>query len=361
MLPPEGTESGGIVAAGRRRVAMDLLAGVVLFFALDAVVFRSGIYTFWLDPFSKDGVISRALTRVVPPAGNRIVLVLGDSRIGEGFSAPIANARATAEGAALTFVNGAVPASSLRIQYLLLRAHVARGNPPAIAVLMTPTYRDDEAEDMADRALDPGLAHMLLGIGDIADFPWTFPSWRMRAVALRTVLLAGYDYKADVLGFLAAPRRRIGLAFAQNRDGFRWVDAYDGRPERLAAREPACEADTPTPCGPGVEAPPANPASARYRTLWLDRIAVLCRQAGIRLVMLEIPRGPYHHGAGPTAAEGSLAAQSAAGALEAIPAEAFRALERPRYFFDDLHLNAEGRRRFSAMLADRIIALPGPR
>jgi lysophospholipase L1-like esterase len=32
----------------------------------------------------------------------------------------------------------------------------------------------------------------------------------------------------------------------------------------------------------------------------------------------------------------------------------FASLERPEYFFDTLHLNAEGRKSFSAMLAQQV-------
>src|SRR5437016_635586 len=99
-----------------------LLTGftILLVFSLDAAIFRTGAYLAVLEPNSYAGHFLAAVrnARAVQSGGTKPILLLGDSRMNEGFSAKIADGLA----GGLRFVNAAVPGSSLRTWYYILRA-----------------------------------------------------------------------------------------------------------------------------------------------------------------------------------------------------------------------------------------------
>lgn len=359
----------------RRWIAWRLLAGVVLFFALDSLVFRSGLYFGWVSPPSALGSVAQALDNIRHlPAGRRIVLVLGDSRIGEGFSAQAATAVADRLDPSIAFANGSVGGTSPRVWNYLLRDMRGPTLPLAAVALMVPSYRDDEAENPADRRYDIAFVHPLLKLADAVDFPASFDDLAARQEAAEAMLFKGFFYKSDVQDFLHAPAARIRDVRAARLHGHEWVGMYPGRSESLTGITldlasghltiPAGNAAESVPTlAPYAEKlshqrghPPDNPAAAAYRREWLGRIATQCRDAGVKLFVFRIPRGPLHHLLNDeTPPEGALAELARAGALEVLPPSLLAPLERPEFFFDDLHVNAAGRARLSAVLAEAVL------
>src|ERR1700687_3336732 len=102
------------------RSAIELASALVIFLLLDAAIFHGGLYTTILAPQSYAGqvqlVVSAERERLI--ATQPQVLVLGDSRMAEGFSAKLADA---APDARFKYINASVPGSTLRAEYYLLR------------------------------------------------------------------------------------------------------------------------------------------------------------------------------------------------------------------------------------------------
>lgn len=97
----------------KTRGAADIALGILLFLAIDVLVFRSGWYHRWVDPVSRDGVVSMMLSASTNvPANARSVLVLGDSTVTERFSATIATQAARDAGVNVRFLNGGVGSSA---------------------------------------------------------------------------------------------------------------------------------------------------------------------------------------------------------------------------------------------------------
>src|SRR5271165_5951255 len=94
-----------------------------LLFSLDAALFRTGLYRPLIEPQSYAGETELALRQA---SARDAVVVVGDSRIAEGFSATVANG--VTHGAPF-FVNASVHGSTLRCWYYLLRE--ANPNPGA--------------------------------------------------------------------------------------------------------------------------------------------------------------------------------------------------------------------------------------
>ena len=359
----------------RRRLALRLLAGILLFFAIDAALFRSGLYFRWINPQSTLGSVAQAIDNPRhTPAERRTILVMGDSRIGEGFSAPTATAAADRLGHPITFASGSVGGTMPRVWNYLLREMRDPANRFAAIAVMLPSYRDDEAEKQADRRADIAFVHPLLRLADAVDFPASFEDPAARQEALTAILFKGFFYKSDVQDFLRSPGNRARGALAARLHGHEWATAYPGRPESLAglgvdlatgqlAIPPGHEALKVPTLIPYAERlsrfrgrPPENTDAAAYRRLWLGRLAAQARASGAKLFVFRIPRGPLHHLLADDAQpEGVLADMARAGDLEILPASLLAPLERPEFFFDDLHLNRDGRAQLSTLLAEAVL------
>jgi len=372
LCPPGGGE--GNRGRGFRSICARCVVGFALFLVADAVLF-GGVYFRWVAPESSAGTIGVAIDNFSHiPRHRTAILAIGDSRVSEGFSAAVAQHAAASQSSPYTFFNAAVPGTTPRVWYYLLRQLDDPGQRLAAVVLMLTSYHDDGQELLADRDSDIAYLHPLLGSADLADFPWTFASAANRVRALEAILLKGMFYSADLRDFLADPMRRVYNVTGWRRHGYDWIHAYPGRAASLAglAFDPGSGRLT-LPPGRGEEqtsllpayaerfqrlrkAAPENAAAAAYRRLWIGRIAALCRQAQVRLFVYRIPRGPLDYLAPPDdTPSGALARLEQAGMVEVLPAATFTALERPAFFFDRLHLNRTGRQRFSTMLAQSVL------
>ncbi len=364
-------------AVSPKRVSLEILTGVILFFLLDAAVFRTGLYGHWVDPTSRDGTVAQSIDNARhAPAGVPMLLVLGDSRIGEGFSARIANEVAHAAQANITFVSGGVGSSTARSWYYFLRENLARGQVPSAVALMAVSYHDNEGGNEADRRLDIGLVHSLLGLRDAMTFPSSFLTSDARLDAVRSILFSGLYYKSDFAAFLNNPSHRLAVLKTWRQVGYESANMYPGRaasvtglrldpatgaltlPDNLSPAERALLEGYATRLRGQSAQPVENRETAAYRALWFNRIIQLCAAHGIEVFIFRMPRGPLHFLADDDeGATGVFAALRDTGRARLLPATSFNALERPEFFFDDLHLNATGRQRLSADLATSLIPL----
>jgi len=99
----------------------NLLLGIVAFICVDGAIFHTGLYVSILAPSSYAGRIARITRSEKERAPSRLkeVLVLGDSRIAEGFSTTLANELGSPAG--IKFVSLAEPAASANTWYYMVR------------------------------------------------------------------------------------------------------------------------------------------------------------------------------------------------------------------------------------------------
>src|SRR5262249_26310325 len=102
-------------------VGRNLLLGAVAFLVLDGILFHTRLYTSILAPDSYAGRLAPIIRAEKQRArsGLKEVLVLGDSRIAEGFSTAVADELGSPAG--LKFVSLAEPASTIVIWHYILR------------------------------------------------------------------------------------------------------------------------------------------------------------------------------------------------------------------------------------------------
>ncbi len=348
-----------------------LISTLALFFTIEALVFRV-FYPAILEPESAAGMFELVLkterTRKLH-AGTE-VLVMGDSLVSEGFSAKIANG--CGKEAGWHFSSAAIPGSSPRIWYYLLRDLDPTASRYGIVVLPLHHYNDDgEDDDLRDRILDLHWAIARLRYSDLFDFPHSFPTPSNRASALSGLLWKGLIYKTDVQRFLRHPIARIEKVSLFNRNFDSWWYDYAGNPGSLEGLKADWNARTftlPRPVAPELryiiaralfEAPQlAKAAQMRtYRQLWLSRILDHYRSGSTRIVFLRMPASPLPHPVREAHDPASFldAAIHARRSVSALDENLFAPLERPDLMFDGVHLNAPGRRKFSRTLAETLI------
>ena len=341
----------------------------------DALVFRSGGYFLIARPDSTAGSVfnARLGIRHYSEPARKNILVLGNSRIGEGFSAQVADA--TCPRADLHFINGSVAGTSPRVWHYLLRAVDPDADRFAAIALMVDYDVGDTRLDMRNYALDTSYATSLLRLADFGDYPDTFTHADERERARRAIALPLSAMHDDVRDLITHPIDRY-----RQLQGFRdgWLQSigqYPGRDGRVpslvideAARAPKDWDDVPPELSEGLHTyfrDLKNPVSqelkddnADYLREWLGRIANRYATHDIPVIVFVVPRGPWHRQlAAVPQPSGPVAELAAANRIVPLPGDAFVDLEQPQFFFDAWHMNHDGREEFSRRFAARVAPL----
>jgi hypothetical protein len=345
-------------------VARNLLLGLAAFICVDGVVFHTRLYTSILAPDSYAGRMA-AITRAEKDrvsSGRKEVLVLGDSRIAEGFSAAAADKLSSVDG--LKFVNLAEPASSVNIwDYMLREVDPTRHRYWAIVVPYGIGFEPNSADP-----LRISMAAPLLRYGDCFNFASAFQRWSGRFRAFTACILRGSAFQSDVVDFLEHPIERFRSIERepkrlQSRDVYQGRDydivgtSYDPKtgqvtfPSRLTEAQREAIRDS--------LAKPSQLETQDFLKMQRDGIQrILNRYSAspTEIVLTPVPRGPFAGlpGASMTfhAAFPSVITQKA---VLSLPEQTFDFLERPEYYFDGYHLNAKGRQRFTETLVTQLV------
>jgi hypothetical protein len=350
------------------------LAGLVFlgWLLVGAVLFRSGFYYHYVaSPDSTAGEAERALRfidqRYVPGARN--VLVLGDSRTEEGFSSRLANQAAPG----INFIEAGMAGTTPRVWYYLLRKVDPAGERfDAVVLLRIVDANDPDRERLADRSLDLAYLPPLVTPADALDIPRSFAQASTRAQAWRTVLLPMRAARADLDGLADSPHKRLREVRANLRAYVESRYAYTGHAESLAAvtldpvtLHPDPARDVPSNLVSYLEqlrdtrtSPRSpDPRNLAYYRDWLGRIDALYRPMRRPVLLVALPRGPFHleHGPPPQPALAAVGLTPGDGVTLLAPT-AVAALERPMFFFDGLHMNRAGRDRYSVLVAHAVAA-----
>jgi hypothetical protein len=345
----------------------------LLFLLVEGLIFRLGWYSKHLEPLSSAGTVETYLSwlRRVPHGKLPEVLVVGDSRIAEGFSAPAAG---LADGNRIRYWNFGIGGATPRVWYYELRDGDPTRRRFAAIVLALDQYSDqDSVDSVQDRFIDLNFVIGRLRLSDCVDFAASMKSSEYKARALSGCLLKGITLRRDAQEFLRRFKDRLKRSKDYCVNGLGYIDAYGGRVEDLRGLS-ADFASRTIHFPPGLDAErhdtvqsmvmrtpaPATGETTQYRKLWLGRILDLYKDSPTRIVFLELPRAPIPIPESPQPAtflEWALRRPN----VSALPMGTFRDLERPEVFFDGLHLNKIGRGIFTERIAAQIPPLIGIR
>ena len=344
-------------------VSRNLLLGILAFLCVDGAVFHSGLYVSILAPSSYAGRIWR-ITRAEKKrasSGLKEVLVLGDSRIAEGFSATLANELGSPAG--LKFVSLAEPAASANTWYYMVReVDPTTRRYAAIVIPYGIGYEPNSADPLRISMTAP-----LLRYGDCFHFASGFQRTSGRLRAFIACILRGSAYQDDVADLLAHPVAR--MTSIRQADKMHPAREYKGRdydlvgtsydaatgqvtfaPKLTEAQRSAFRKSLIQPSQSDTE------YSLKLQRDWIPRIMDRYSHSPTAIVLMPLPRGPFLELAGFSRGYESVLPSSVIQRTSfAIPGHTFDFLEQPENYFDAFHLNAKGRQKFTERLVSEVL------
>lgn len=342
---------------------------LVGFFGADSLLFRTGWYAMHLEPDSSAGSLEFQLQwlKRTAPVTVPEVLVVGDSRVAEGFSSRVADSSVQDR---LHFWNFGLAGTTPRVWYYALRAADPTRRRFGAIVLAIDRYSDADWFGLSeDRVTDQNFLVMQLGLSDCMDFAMSMNATALRVHALLGCLFRGVMLRPDVQEFLAHPRIRMERTADALKNGLGYISGYGGKPETLRGLTVDWERQTvhfPNGVSDAIQdnvrqftlpqPVPITGALARYRQRWLGGILDMYKDSPTRLVFLQLPRGPVVR-PGTKTGHGFVDAAALVPRVDVLPADTFSDLERPELYADGLHLNRDGRPIFSQRLAGKIEAI----
>lgn len=358
------------VAASFRNVAGFLGVLAAAYLACEILLFHSGFYARILEPdFSATGYLERILYSEVhrPPTDKKEVLVVGNSRIAEGFSAKIANEYKPDD---YWFVNFGVSGTGDRVWYYLVRDVDPHRNRYAAIAIPIDDYSDpDDYEDVADRASEMPLVANRLKVTDIIPYTMSFTSWKSRREVLRGALFEAITYQRDFLQFLEHPSRRLKKVADLRAHGAKMRYDYGGMDKSLAGMHVdwANERVTFPPGMPEDQQrdytsrffsrPPQLGRNRAFEVRWLGALVDLYRNSKTRIILFQAPRSPAPRPVPLAHLSWTIVDELRKRPwVRVIDGSAFEDLETPELFADHVHLNSTGRKQFSPRFAERVKA-----
>jgi hypothetical protein len=358
-FPTEPTASPRPLHVGR-----NLFLGIAAFICVDAMIFHSGLYVSILAPASYAGRVAE-ITRDEkerPRSGLKEVLVLGDSRMAEGFSATLANELGSSSG--LKFVSLAEPAASANTWYYMVReVDPTTRRYWAIVIPYGLGYEPNSAD-----ALRISMTAPLLRYLDCFHFASGFQRWSGRFRAFTACILRGSAYQDDVVDLLEHPIARM-RSVQQERARMHSRALYKGRDYDLVGTSYNATTGQVTFAAKLTEAqrlafrksliqPSQSDTeySIKLQREWIPRIMNRYSNSHTAIVLTPLPRGPFVELPAFSAGYDSVLPSSVIHrGTFSVPGRTFDFLEKPEYYFDAFHLNAKGRQRFTETLVSEFM------
>jgi hypothetical protein len=357
-FPIEPTTSPRQLHVGR-----NLFLGIAAFICVDGAIFHSGLYVSILAPSSYAGRVAK-ITRAEKrraPSGLKEVLVLGDSRIAEGFSATLANELGSPAG--LKFVSLAEPAASANTWYYMVReVDPTTRRYAAIVIPYGIGYEPNSADPLRISMTAP-----LLRYKDCFHFASGFQRWSGRFRAFIACILRGSAYQDDVVDLLSHPVAR--MRSIRQADKMHSEREYKGRDYDLVGTSYDAATGQVTFAAKLTEAqrlafrksliqPSQSDTeySLKLQRDWIPRIMDRYLHSPTAIVLTPLPRGPFLELAGFSRGYESVLPSSVIQRTSfSLPGHTFDFLEQPENYFDAFHLNAKGRQKFTETLVSEVL------
>ena len=345
-------------------VTRNFLLGITAFVCLDGIIFHSSLYVSILAPDSYAGRLE-VLTRTEKQRSAsdlKEVLVLGDSRMAEGFSTTVADELGSAAG--FKFINLTEPASTVSSWYYMLReVDPTARRYWAIVVPYGIGYEPATADP-----LRISMAAPLLRYGDCFNFASAFQRWSGRFRAFTACILRGSAYQSDVSDLLEHPMARI-RSVQQEAERLHSREVYKGRDYDLVGTsyDPSTGQVTFAPKLTEAQrqvvrksliqpSPSDTEYSLRLQRAWIPRILSRYSNSSTAIVLTPVPRGPFAELPGFFRVYHSILSSGVTRRTTfSLPEQTFDFLERPEFFFDAFHLNSKGRQRFTETLVSELL------
>lgn len=367
------TSPGNSIKRGRR-IFRALCLAAILLISVEVGVFRSGLYFRIVEPVSYCGQVLSVLRGGLSfhrEAGEAArVVVVGDSRMAEGFSAKICD---QAGPSGLRWYNASVSGSTPRVWSYLLETLLDKGVEIDLVVVPLQSLAGRATEfGIADRTLDAQFMPPLLSFWEAGEFAFSFAGTEQRKKMLLPALLFSFALRNDVIHFLSNPDKRLD-AVERNQESYRDHYNYNGRNADLKDRvwvENGNPVFSPAVSDEEIRqfkeslVPYTSQVRAEeisYQRRWIKKMEETCRAEGMRLMIVRAPRGPLGDLYPSENQVDPRERLDLAPETILVQADFFGELEKPEYFWDHLHMNARGREAFSKLLLELVAEIQSER
>jgi len=357
-----------------REAALLLILALAALLVLDGLVFRIGPYKKLLEPDSTAGQFELVLRREQEAQreyGDNLVATFGDSRM----SYYPREAAKVEPQTGYYLRQAGLAGTNARVWYYMLRDLDPTASRYRAIVLAVNDFDDeDQAYQDADdlRVVHYAAAHLRLS--DIPELVLSFPSWTSRWEALRSALLKGYAYQADIQEFLDNPPKRRAYVQLANGGYPHWTwDFVDSTKtlEGLAIDWSTFKVTFPPNATPDQidtitnflarRPAPQTGAMAAFRRHWMGKIIDRYRNSRTKVIFIRLPRGAVVRPDNLVKKQSATIRDFARLPNVLLANEhAFEELEHPELFKDGLHMNDKGNTRFSVLLSQEVARLLGP-
>ncbi len=331
---------------------------------MEAFLFRTNLYRRALLPFSTTGAVEMVLDAELnrPIRHPKQVLAIGDSRM--ALRIWLANRMDTGYTFGFAGMAGTLP----RVWFYLLRDVDTNRNKYAGILLPVDDYDDEDWEDLANRSSDLRYLIYRLRYSDLFEFAGSYTTRDQQWIAARGTLLRGLVLKEDVQEFLRGPSRRMEDVRAQVGTWYGVQQDYAGPDTKMTGL--AVDWSTRKVTYPGrltaAERKSVDEvllrgstqqtgARAAYMRKWFGKIVDRYEGSRTKLIFYRVPRGPLVRPANPLLRKThSIRELAVKPNVILLDEHLFEVLEKPELFADMMHLNAEGSRRFTELLASEV-------
>ena len=345
------------------RLVSTLLCVAGMFALLDGLIFHSGLYNRMIDPASAAGAVQNALSngRYRSTLVKNQVLAIGDSRMDLSLKTADQNQRG-----GLSFGTIAVPGSTPRCWYYMLRAIDPDRDQFTAILLPFDDYIDEDWEDHSTRLMDLAMIAPLLTVGDAPDFCSSFPTAKLKAQCVVGLVAKGWTYQRDFQRLLTDYDLRQRSLGWTHQNGYATLYNFPGTEDSLEGitadwekREFGFPSHLSEARRRGIKGvllrggAPQLGTLTKYRLRWYGKIAARYAGTKTKLIYFQLPRGPLIRPTPKLEATAMRTLSQDKNSITLSP-DLFEHLERPRFFTDAMHLNRLGSVQFTAALVSAV-------
>ncbi|WP_216254999.1 hypothetical protein [Polynucleobacter sp. AP-Melu-500A-A1] len=360
--------------ASRLSIKQSLLLSVLLFLLIDLIVFRSGLYAKFLTMSSMQGFAQHISNSVIAGKFNpeNSILIMGDSRINEGFSHQQANL--TSKKLGIEFFNAGIGGSTLRTWCYLLEQWDPNQDRFKAIVITLPSYRNAPPADagLNSRVLDADFLAPNISTKAYLDFIFHQEGVKNKIMITSPIFVSASQYSKDFMDLILHPRNRIETYKWKKATGLNFSDAYKGNPDNMVGLSYDRRANImkyPERFNADQKKAIQNlvikssttsdellSSSKEYSQYWLSRIINRYSHSKTKIILLRMPSTPV-----PAINQDANFDMLVDDKhfknenLYIIPENAFLSLEDPKYFWDPNHLNADGRAALSNQISNTLV------
>ena len=348
------------------------MAAVCFFAALAGLIFHSGLYASIIEPVSTAGGLELRLQAEIdrPKPDRNQILAVGHSR--QAMWPKAANEMQPSTG--YTFASIGLGGTNARVWYYSLRAVDPDANNYAAILIPEDNYNEpDTGPDPREQDADLHYLIARLGLSDLREFPWTYASTARRFAASEALLLKGTVYKTDFQDFLDHPFARVEKARFYAQGSASWAYDFGGDARTLAGMDVDWTRKT-IRFPPGVseadqqqtirelfpDLPPQQGLETAYLRYWYGKIVDYYRGSGTKLIFFRVPRAAVTPPEEPVRQHTAIRDLMGTPDVVVLDEHLLDSLEHPDNFWDGWHLNREGMREFTYILATEVRKILGP-